>query len=210
MLINPTKITNYNLTHAELEAHILFWVFAAGHNAMSTARGLNKLLVEAKEAAKPTYEGDSPFGWLSISQDKRLYLLSRSGLGCWRIKSRTVSELLNSNLNLHICSVTDLEKIHGIGKKTSRCFILHSRKDVNDIACLDTHVLKYMKAHGIKVPKSTPSGKKYLELEKEFLKLAKKSNKTLAELDLAIWNRYSKAKEYSPPGNLSAVHSDPQ
>jgi len=74
--------------------------------------------------------------------------------------------------------------------KTSRCFILHSRKD-SRYAGLDTHILKFLKGYGFKVPKATPAKKKYLELEQQFLYIADSQNKSPAELDLEVWNAYS-------------------
>jgi thermostable 8-oxoguanine DNA glycosylase len=75
--------------------------------------------------------------------------------------------------------------------KTSRCFIIHSRPNAQ-YAALDTHILKHMRSLGYDTPKSTPSKKQYLHLEKEFLKLAKKADMSPANYDLMIWNKYSK------------------
>jgi len=49
-----------------------------------------------------------------------------------------------------------------------------------------------MKNLGYDVPKSTPTGKKYIKIEKEFLSLVEKSDKTLAEFDLLIWSSFAK------------------
>jgi len=117
-------------------------------------------------------------------------LMKIAGIGCYNQKSRTFVELAHSRLDLRICSAADLEKIYGIGMKTSRCFILHSRKNVR-YAGLDTHVLKFLKAMGHDVPKSTPTGKKYLKLESVFLNYADMVYKMPAEFDLDIWNQYS-------------------
>jgi thermostable 8-oxoguanine DNA glycosylase len=56
---------------------------------------------------------------------------------------------------------------------------------------LDVHILKYLRSQGFEAPKQTPSGKKYLELEKNFLELAKKNNMTPADFDLMLWTKYS-------------------
>jgi thermostable 8-oxoguanine DNA glycosylase len=47
-----------------------------------------------------------------------------------------------------------------------------------------------MSAKGFNVPKSTPTGKRYREIEREFIKLARKARKSVAEYDLEIWNEY--------------------
>lgn len=95
-----------------------------------------------------------------------------------------------NELNLKSCSVDDLENIYGIGPKTARCFLIHSRPNMR-FAGLDTHILKYLRGLGYEVPKTTPTGKKYKEIEQIFLNLVDKSGKSVAEFDLEIWRKYS-------------------
>ena len=86
----------------------------------------------------------------------------------------------------------ELESIYGIGPKTARFFLLHSFPDQN-YAVLDTHILAWMReVRKYQVPKSTPSGKKYEELEGWFLFEAHLVDMTPAELDILIWNQRSK------------------
>lgn len=194
-MIDPINITNYNLTIDELEEHILFWVFAAGHNAISTAKGIDRFLemtCNTKEFRHPfpdLYTVSNAYGWDFVTT-----ALGKSGLGCWRRKSRTVKELVNKcyRLNLRTCSTDDLEGIWGIGPKTARCFILHTRENAR-VAGLDTHVLKFLNDQGIPAPKHTPTGNKYKLLEQEFLKLCDNAGKTPAVYDLEIWNKYRKS-----------------
>ncbi len=189
-MIDPTKITNYHLTHPQLEEHLLFWVFAAGHNARATAKGIEKFLTEICDEDRNPFHDickyAETYDWAYVA-----YALKESGLGCWRRKSKTIKQLATININLKFCTVDDLEKIYGIGPKTARCFILHTRKGVR-LAGLDTHILKFLKENGVDVPKSTPTGKKYKVLEQEFLKLCDKAGKEPADYDLEIWNNYSK------------------
>lgn len=192
-MIDPANITNYNLTDNQLEEHILFWVCAAGKNGTTAARCLNKMLTEHAVF----YQNNTPFSW--ILQAHALYnlpqVLKHYGIGCYNSKARTFFELAvakhRGELNLRTCSVADLEKIHGIGMKTSRCFILHTRERAQ-YAGLDTHMLKNLRKQGIKeVPNSTPGSKKlYLRLEQEVLRLAEENNMAPADYDLMIWNTY--------------------
>ena len=99
-------------------------------------------------------------------------------------------DLVSRGLNLSSCSIEDLERVVGIGPKTARCFVMHSRRGARH-AGLDTHVLKYLKSRGVDVPKSTPTGRRYAELERIFLDMADESGKSPAEFDLEIWKRYS-------------------
>lgn len=185
MAVDPFNITNYNLSLPELEETLLFWVCAAGKNAVSASRGLDQFLNNwgcRKFAPFETIRFVD--GYTNLSQE-----LKKCGIGCYTFKARTFSELSRSRLNLKACSVEDLESIYGIGPKTARCFLIHSRPNQN-YAGLDTHILAHMRDMGYDVPKSTPSGKKYAELEKLFLSMVKKSGKTVAEYDLEIWKEY--------------------
>ena len=116
--------------------------------------------------------------------------LKRNGIGCYNHKAKSFWELANSNLNLKTCLPSDLEEIHGIGLKTSRCFVLHSRRNAR-YAGLDTHLLKFLADKGYEVPKSTPAKKEYLRLEQIFVKLADEAGMSSADFDLMLWRKYS-------------------
>lgn len=79
-----------------------------------------------------------------------------------------------------------LEQIPGVGPKTSRFYILWTDHTAR-VAALDVHVLRWMKDKGYDVPKSTPNGKKYLEIEKLFIAEADKRGVSPRDLDFAIW-----------------------
>jgi thermostable 8-oxoguanine DNA glycosylase len=117
--------------------------------------------------------------------------LKKFGVGCYNNKSKAISDLISKNLDLSTCSIEDLENVWGLGPKSVRCFMIHTRKDQN-IDGLDRHVLRYLGELGHKVPKSTPNKKQYLEIEKIFIDLAKDMGKSISELDLEIWTKYRK------------------
>lgn len=182
--IDSSKITNYNPSKGELEALIIFWVLAAGKTAKSAEKILFKLIPFKK----------NPFEQLKKYSEKKLALKLQSlGCGCFNNKAKTIYQLINSDLNLFSCLVEDLESIYGIGRKTSRGFVLHTRKNAQ-CAVLDTHILKFLKEQNApNVPKSTPSSKsEYERLEKYFLSICRKKGKSPAKLDLEVWNLYSK------------------
>jgi len=52
-------------------------------------------------------------------------------------------------------------------------------------------MLKYLRSLNFDAPKSTPTGKTYLRLEKIVLDIARERNMTPAELDLKVWTEYS-------------------
>lgn len=186
-MIDPVRITNFKSTKKDLEEVLLFWICAAGKTAKIASRALDAFLI-AQKIRK------SPFEIIRQIGRRRLPgLLKKYGIGCYNQKARTMWELVSSKLNLKKCSIDELEAIYGIGRKTARCFALHTRKNAR-CAGLDTHVLKYLRDKGYDAPKQTPSSKKkYLELEEAFIAEADKEmpRKPIAVFDLAIWKKYS-------------------
>lgn len=188
-MIDPTNITNCNASTPQLQELILFWVCAAGKNGVTAAKCLDNLLQSWREVMDDKFA--IPFDVINyILQNGDLACeMKRFGIGCYNNKSKTFKYLVYSNLDLKSCGVEDLESIPGIGPKTARCFLIHSRKNQN-YAGLDTHILKFLRDKGYDVPKSTPSGKRYAYLEEVFLNLAADSGVSVAEFDLKIWNEY--------------------
>ena len=188
-MVDPIHLTKFDRTEVELEEMALFSLLVAGKNALTTAKGLDRFL-QRTHLGLDKFE---PFVSLrSFTQNMIEAMLSSSGIGCYKSKSIGVYQLANSGLNLSTCTADDLETIHGIGLKTSRMFILHSRRNA-EVACLDVHILRYMADRKYDVPKTTPSSKKkYLEIQDKFLTLAKSSGLSVAEFDLQSWNNYRK------------------
>jgi len=187
-MVDPINFTNFNRTDKELEETIIFGLLVAGKTALITSRMLDALLRDFNHI------GDSPFEILShfeLDGVPRLsQVLKDYGFGCYNMKAKGLHQLVRSGLNLRTCTVDDLETIRGIGMKTSRLFVLHTRKDAMCIP-LDVHILHYLRDNGHDVPKATPSSRnKYLKIERLCIKLARKDGKTCAEWDLDIWNQY--------------------
>ena len=67
--------------------------------------------------------------------------------------------------------------------------MLHSRPD-QEMVVLDVHLLRYCKQKfRMKVPKSTPSGKRYLAIEAEAVRRIRKKfpDMSFADFDLNAW-----------------------
>jgi len=191
-MIDPTQITNYNRTEAELEEFLLFCIMVAGKNAKQTAKKLDEFLFG-------TLGIISPFDWVlsmvdigKVSKNFPLECaMKRHKLGQYKRLEKAFTGILQFKNRLKEVSVEELESVSGIGSKTSRFFILHSRPN-QQLAVLDTHILKWMDAQGYDVPKSTPPKGRYAIIEKQFLTECAKAGKTPAELDLEIWKSYAK------------------
>lgn len=180
-MIDPTNVTKYNRTEKELQEFLLFSIAVAGKRADTTAKNLSKL-IDGK---------GMPFD--VIKNIKGLAnTLKKHGFGCYNLKAKGFKALVKSGLNLRTCTLEDLVKIPGIGFKTATFFLLHTRENAN-VACLDTHILRWMKDQGYKnLPKVSPQSiKTYTAIQDIFLSICKVNFVKPEVLDLAIWNLYS-------------------
>lgn len=188
-MIDPFNITNFNRNEDELIELLLFSVFVAGHNAKTTSIHLEEYLNTFLDNWKISLKTKLISYVKNNSARVIAKHLKKSGIGCYKRNANFIITLANklNDIDLKTISILDLEKFKGIGPKTSRFFILHSRENVANIAVLDTHVLKYLKEQGFDVPKTTPTGAKYYFLEQKFIELAKKNGKSVAGFDLEVW-----------------------
>jgi len=78
-----------------------------------------------------------------------------------------------------------VQNIKGLGYKESSHFLRNIGLD--DYAIIDFHIIDILSNHGIITRPKTLTKNKYLEIEKQLKQIAKKTNLTLAELDLYLW-----------------------
>jgi hypothetical protein len=184
-MITPTQITNFNRTDAELQAFWLFGAFCAGKNSDYAAKCLSRLLHRA--------EAKNPFDYLRELGETNIHnALVASRIGQYARLLKFIMQSLD--LDLRTATLEDLMKVHGIGPKTARFFLLHSRADY-PCAVLDTHILKYLRDKDARnVPAITPSSKTvYADLEERFLFHARLDfpHMSVADVDLTLWMKYS-------------------
>jgi hypothetical protein len=195
-MIEPTNITNYNRTQAELEEFLMFAILVAGKTAKTQAEKLDWFLRTSRILKV------SPFQWLRyiVYFEDDLLMASHFSerlkvfkLGQYKRIEKAFRGILQFEGRLDTVTLEELESVAGIGPKTSRFFLLHSRPD-QKFAVLDTHILKYMKERGYEgIPKATPSDKKkYRKVEDDFLYECRILKKNPADLDLEIWKTYAK------------------
>lgn len=204
-MIDPDNITDYNRGPGALRELLLFCIFVAGHNAHTTAKNLDRFVQRhLKGWVRPSAcRGRGRFGAALAdyvakhSNEQIAQHLKACGIGCYTRHAGSIRQVATTTLDLKTASVEELEKLSGVGPKTSRFFVLHSRADVNDIAVLDVHVLRFMGERGFDVPKVTPSGRRYRELEKAFVQIAKAEGKSVAGFDLEIWRERRQAAQAS-------------
>ncbi len=180
--IDPLRITNYERNQYQKESFLLYCIVAAGKTAKTQAAKLNEFL---KGITKP-------FNYIKeLVNDEQLYnYLVKSKLGQYKRIEKSFKKVVD--LDLDRVTVDELVRVKGIGPKTARFFVMHTRKGER-VATLDVHILKWLREQGVEnVPSQTPqSSLNYNRLEKAFLELAEKMGRTPAELDLQIWREKS-------------------
>lgn len=192
-MIDPSDITQFNRTDDELLEFWLFCLMVAGKNARTQARTLQRFIDFLPKG--PTLL--ARLAEIIDEEDLRETLVA-ARTGQYNRLEHAINcsvILLSENRRwFRDARISNLEMIPGVGPKTARFFVLHSRPDQR-IAVLDVHVLKLLRENGVeKVPKATPgSTRQYERLETAFLDLADHSGMTVAEFDLQTWNRYSRA-----------------
>lgn len=173
------------MTISERQWHLIYSCIVAGKSASFT----NIVVDRLKARMRPALGKLPPFLGFRTSTipEIRAALLAVSS-GNYTKLSKCFHELGQARtLDLEKCTPAELEKIHGIGPKTSRFFILWTRPGER-YAALDVHVLRWMRSKGYPAPKSTPAGEKYRVLEIAFLKEADARGMTARELDHKIWD----------------------
>lgn len=184
--IDPKNITNFKRTQEELELFWIFCILVAGKNADWAALKINDLLKNKKQH-------QTPLEYLKENHTDLNNILVANKVGQYRRIQKAIEG--SFDLNLRTATLDELLGIFGIGPKTARFFILHTREDA-ECAVLDTHILKWMSKivhESIDVPTSTPPVREYSKWENIAIKLMKSFYKgiSLAEADLLIWTQMS-------------------
>lgn len=177
-MIDPHNCTNFSRSPSELWEFFIFSVFTAGKHSTQAARSTACLL--------RGWEHDPRGRIVSLRQQGRLLRRLRTcGIGQYRRLARCLTEALP--LDLARCSLAELETVHGVGPKTARFFLLHSRPD-QTYAVLDVHLLAHLRELGFPAPRQTPTSvRAYAKWEGVLLGLAERSGMTPAAYDLNIW-----------------------
>lgn len=187
-MIYAEDITKFDCTTAELEERILFWIAVAGKNANTQAHKLEAFLAAMRTT--PATFRMSPFQLLrrTLALDGTLRpAMVVVGLGKYGLLDRGYTALVRSSINLRTCTVEELQAFPGIGPKTARCFILHSREGAR-VAGLDRHVMRYLKRKGHTRSEGTPGNpREYARLELAFLGECDKFGMSPADFDLMLW-----------------------
>ena len=188
-MINPAEVTNYNRTQYQLEEFILFGINVAGKKSSIEAPKLEVFIERAKNITKETF----PFNCIRklIELGRLQEIMHWAKLSPY--KQRYNSYVAVSKIqDLRTVTLNKLLEVAGIGLKTARFFLSHSREDFDE-PMLDTHILRFLRDEGYKdAPKSTPSNVGiYSYYANVFKMFARTLGKSVTDLDLEIWKKYS-------------------
>lgn len=208
--IDPLNITNYNRTPIELQLFFLFCIFVANKPSDVTAKKVNNMFLPRYDNAfnlrvleeNPLIHDEgihSPFAVIHIMVK---FKLVRKWLEHWKVGqyarfTRAIHDVHETFLlgTAHLDTITldNLMKITGMGMKSARFFLVHSRWD-QPHAILDVHVLKWLnQVYGTSHKKTPSNPQDYKLLEGLFLGECVKWKKGPAEMDTFIWQYYHKS-----------------
>jgi thermostable 8-oxoguanine DNA glycosylase len=187
MTIDPKNITNFNRNKLELQAFWIFCILVAGKNSDIASRKLSQLMSRAN--------GDLFQYFKDLGVGLHNFLVANK-VGQYNRITKAIRHSLD--LDLVNDSLERLLKVYGVGNKTARFFLLHTRENQN-IAVLDVHILNWLRKvsgddSAIEIPLSTPQDeKKYKQIESLFFyyKTIYFPNVSTAQADLLIWTEMS-------------------
>jgi hypothetical protein len=197
-MINPAEVTNYNRTQSELQEFILFCINVAGKKSSIEAPKLEVFLERAKDVASKHRKSELMKDSSPFDSIRALIMLGRLNEIMHWAKLSPYAQRYNSYVavskikDLQSVSLNRLLQVPGIGLKTARFFLSHSREDFDE-PMLDTHILRYLRDQGhADAPKSTPSNENtYFYFANIFKNIARQLGKSVTDLDLEIWKQYS-------------------
>ena len=196
ILIDPYKVTNFKRSQNELEEFLLFCIVVAGKTAYIQSRKLDEFLASIKIRLMMP-ENINPFQIIKSAEQHGILMeeILRAKLGQYKKIYSGFKYISEREYSLNKMTPDILEKIPGVGMKTSRFFLLHSDINYKDnIAILDTHILKFIKENiDDRAPKSTPTIRVTYKLwEDMLLSWCRQNNKNVAEFDLEVWKSYAR------------------
>jgi endonuclease III len=187
-VIDPLNVTDYARSQDELEQFWIFCVVVAGKNADQTAGKVARLL--AGRLPRQT-----PLEYLKSLGPSLRSALMACRTGQYRRIGRALCE--SFDLDLRTAPVEVLQALYGVGPKTARFFVLHTRPE-SRVAVLDTHILKWLKQLRVKnLPEHTPGSlARYLQIESLAIGAMERAfpGMSLAQADLHVWATVSGRK----------------
>ena len=193
-MINPAKVTNYNRTHSELEEFLLFGINVAGKKSSVEAPKLERFLTGLRgRYGAACSDPSSPLSLVRYAwaEGTPQGLMKEYAIAPHKARYNSYCDVLHI-VDLYTIPLNSLLKVRGIGLKTARFFLSHSREDFDE-PMLDTHILSFLRDQGYSdAPKTTPSNPSvYAQYAGIFKDIARQLGKSVTDLDLQVWKKYS-------------------
>lgn len=189
--INPNDVKNkLNKPLFYKESFLLFAVLVAGKSSTMIMKKTNALIADLIGNENPTSLFQYVIDHYGTNDFQALEeVLRKNKTGKYSLILNLFRDLESSKIDLMTCTIPELENLRGVGKKSSRFFMVYNRSDQQDCAILDVHILKFLNKNGIESPAQTPNGKHYDRLERAFIDLIKTINpkESIADIDFKIW-----------------------
>lgn len=196
-MINPAKVTNYNRTHSELQEFLLFGINVAGKKSKVEAPKLDRFLRALEDKYGDCLlsgQSASPFNLVRYAWAEGTLqdLMKEYGIAPHRARFNSYCDVIEIS-DLYRVSLNRLLQVRGIGLKTARFFLSHSREHFDE-PMLDTHILSFIRDNGYAAaPRTTPSNPSvYAQYAGIFKDIARQLGLSVTDLDLQVWKEYSK------------------
>ncbi len=176
------------------EYRLIYAILVAGKSARFAEGAMKRLRGELVRRGFASIEREMPeatdwFDQLSTAHraGQLRGCLEAARVGNYFKNTAAIAGVLATKIQPRTCTLQDLERIKGIGPKTSRFFLRWTDR-MERVAVLDVHILRWLRNLGHQVPPSTPpNGKKYLDVEAIFLAEADSRGVHPADLDKHLW-----------------------
>ena len=214
-MIDPTQITKFDRTQAELEWFLLFCISTAGKNATVTAKKINDGIdfthrVKRFQSMGIYSIGFSDTSWMILGDKYYKYNQCSNWmvdfaqvvkLGKYELIRKSSEHIFKNEIHKRLDTVTleELLEIPGVGNKTARFFLMHSRPGFEG-AVIDTHIHGWLeKVCQSELPKPTTDAK-YKSLERLWLSMTEVffPGLPLHVADLATWILMRTWPKYDP------------
>ena len=208
MKIDPTQITKFDRTQAELEWFLLFCISTAGKNATVTAKKINDGIDFTHRIKRFQSMGIYSIGCSDILSNDFNYCADWMvdfaqvvKLGKYDLLRKSSRHIFMTRTHKRLETVTleELLEIPGVGNKTARFFLMHSRPGFTG-AVIDTHIHGWLeKVCQSELPKPTTDAK-YKSLERLWLSMTEVffPGLPLHVADLATWILMRTWPKYDP------------
>lgn len=208
MRLDPKKITKLDRTQAELEWFLLFCISTAGKDAMVQAKKINEMIDLSHKIKHYQSIGIYSIGCSDTMPINYEYcsewmveFAKLFKLGKYDLIRKSSENIFKNGIHKRLDTVTldELLQIPGVGNKTARFFLMHSRPGFEG-AVIDTHVHTWLeKVCQSDLPKPTTTAK-YISLERLWLSMVKIffPGEPLHVVDLATWDLIRTWPDYDP------------